>query len=150
MLTLRTFPHLPSWTPMGAQQRMPRVRAGQQRGLFDNPVGYFGTEELVAAALERIATGDPGGTAAQLAADILDELGIKPTRRAKELVAEAIRLARRGLRPRLDGVAGSACRAGEDEVRGWARTVGYATDDGDVLPHAVISAYNNSHPDRPF
>jgi hypothetical protein len=127
-----------------------RVRAGQQRGLFDNPVGFFSTEELTAAVLERLAIRDPGTPATQLVAELLDELAIKPTPRAKELAAEAVRLARRGMRPRLDSVAGSAWRAAEDEVREWARAARYTVTDADAIPHDVVAAYNAAHPERPF
>jgi hypothetical protein len=99
---------------------------------------------------QRLATFDPESPVTRLAADVLDELGIKPTPRAKELATEAIRLARCGLRPRMDEVTGSDWRAGEDEVREWARAARHAIDEGDALAPEVVAAYNRAHPDRPF
>jgi hypothetical protein len=66
--------------------------ARPQLGLFDNPVRVFSLEELTqtARALERQ---QPGQTADQLCRAVFAELAMKRTRRAADLVAEAIRIA---------------------------------------------------------
>jgi hypothetical protein len=59
-------------------------------------------------------------TVASLADDVLDELAINRTPRAREIVREAIRVARRS-HAGPDDVAPAARQAGGDEVRIWAR-----------------------------
>jgi hypothetical protein len=63
-----------------------------QLGLFDNPVGAFSLEELT-EAVRALEAGRPGRPAEELSRAVLAELNVKPSRRAAELVAEAIRLA---------------------------------------------------------
>jgi hypothetical protein len=103
----------------GVGLRPPKWRIGPQRALFDNPVGSIGMEEVTDAVL-RLSEPDRSQTVASLADDVLDELAIKRTPRAREIVMEAIRLARRS-HARPDDVAPTARQAGGDEVRTWAR-----------------------------
>jgi hypothetical protein len=73
---------------------------------------------------------------------------MKRSRRAVELVAEAIRLAR-SREPRED-IGGSGWQAGTAEVRAWALRAGYEIPaDGAISEHA-IAAYNETHQDRPY
>jgi len=126
-----------------------RLRHGPQRALFDNPVNAFSMEELVDAAR---GLDDSGSelTAAQLADGVLTELAIKPTRRGREIVREAVRLARRGTRSLLGDVAATQWQAGSGEVRAWAHAARFDIDDSDAIAEAVITAYNRAHPDRPY
>jgi hypothetical protein len=92
--------------------------------LFDNPVRVFSLDELAETvrALERAR---PGLAVGELARSVFAELAMKRTRRAEELVAEAIRMARtRPPRPEMDA-------------------------DGSI-PEQAIAAYNETHPDRPY
>jgi hypothetical protein len=83
-------------------------------GLFDNPVRVFSLDELAQTvrALERVR---PGLTAEELTSSVFAELAMKRTRRAEELVTEAIRPAR--ARPPRAEITGSAWRASTQEVR---------------------------------
>src|SRR5436190_117539 len=78
----------------GTGLRPPKWRIGPQRALFDNPVGSISMEEVTGAVL-RLSEPDRSQTVASLADDVLGELAIKRTPRAREIVMEAIRLARR-------------------------------------------------------
>src|SRR5215470_17161662 len=93
----------------GAGLRPPKWRIGPQRALFDNPVGSISMEEVTDAVL-RLSEPDRSQTVASLADDVLDELAIKRTPRAREIVMEAIRLARRS-HARPDDVAPAARQA---------------------------------------
>jgi len=133
----------------GADLAAPRLRTGPQRGLFDNPVSAFSIEELT-GTVRRIGGRSPELPVTRLTEEVLDELAIKPTRRAREIITESIRLARRPARDRLGDITATAWQAGADEVRAWARTARYELDDQDAIPEAVITAYNHAHPDRPY
>ena len=132
----------------GAGLRPPKWRIGPQRALFDNPVGSIGMEEVTGAVL-RLSEPDRSQTVASLADDVLDELAIKRTPRAREIVMEAIRLARRS-HARPDDVAPAARQAGGDEVRAWARTARFDLAESDSIPLAIIAACNRAHPDWPY
>lgn len=121
--------------------------ARPQLGLFDNPVRVFSLEELTEAvrALERER---PGRTVYELSRAVFAELAMKRTRRAAELVAEAIKVARtRG--PRAD-INGSQWQASTSEVRSWALSAGFELDGDGGIPEQAITAYNQTHPDRPY
>jgi hypothetical protein len=128
----------------GAGLRPPKWRIGPQRALFDNPVGSISMEEVTDAVL-RLSEPDRSQTVASLADDVLDELGIKRTPRAREIVTEAIRLARRS-HARPDDVAPAARHAGGDEVRTWARTARFDLAESGGIPLAIIAACNRAHP----
>src|SRR5215472_13920399 len=71
----------------GAGLHPPKWRIGPQRALFDNPVGSISMEEVTDAVL-RLSEPDRSQTVASLAGDVLDELAIKRTPRAREIVME--------------------------------------------------------------
>lgn len=73
---------------------------------------------------------------------------MKRTRRAAELVAEAIRLAR-AREPRAE-IVGSRWQASTSEVRDWAFRGGFELAGDGSLPAQAIAAYNQTHPDRPY
>jgi len=118
-----------------------------QLGLFDNSVGAFSLEEL-AEATRALEAERPGRTAEELSRAVFAELDIKRARRAAELVAEAIRLAR-ARKPRPE-IAGSRWQASTSEVRDWALRGGFELVGDDGLPEQAIAAYNQTHPDRPY
>ena len=116
-------------------------------GLFDNEVRLYSLDELTETVrcLERR---QPGRTAAELSDAVFAELAMKRTQRAVDLVAEAIRRARsRGSR---EDIGGSQWQAGTAEVRAWALGVGYEIPEDGALPEHAITAYNETHPDRPY
>jgi len=121
--------------------------ARPQLGLFDNPVRVFGLDEL-AEAVRKLERERPGRTVEELSGAVFAELAIKRTRRAADLVAEAIRLAR----PSQLGteIAGSQWQASTSEVRNWALGAGFELGAGDTIPGPAITAYNQTHPDRPY
>ena len=121
--------------------------ARPQLGLFDNPVRVFSLEELThtVRALERQR---PSQTAGQLSRAVFAELAIKRTRRASELVAEAIRIAR-AQEPRAE-ITGSQWQASTREIRDWALSSGFRIDSDGTIPEQAIMAYNQTHPDRPY
>src|SRR5215472_10889388 len=92
----------------GAGLRPPKWRIGPQRALFDNPVGSISMEEVTDAVLW-LSEPDRSQAVASLADAVLDELAIKRTPRAREIVMEATRLARRS-HARPDNVAPTAAR----------------------------------------
>lgn len=116
-------------------------------GLFDNPVGDFSLEELAETvrALERER---PGRTADELSRAVFAELAMKRTRRAADLVAEAIRVAR-AREPRAE-ITGSRWQASTREVRDWALSAGFEPGGDGGIPEQVIAAYNQTHPERPY
>jgi hypothetical protein len=115
--------------------------------LFDNPVGVFSLEELAETvrALERER---PGRTADELSRAVFAELAMKRTRRAAELVAEAIRVAR-AREPRAE-ITGSRWQASTSEVRDWALSAGFEPGSDGSIPEQAIAAYNQTHPERPY
>ena len=125
---------------------MPRP-ARRQLGLFDNSVADFSLDELAETvrALERQR---PGRTADELSRAVFAELAMKRTRRAAELVAEAIRLAR-AREPHAE-ITGSQWQASTREVRDWARSAGFDLGAGGSVPEQAVAAYNQTHPDRPY
>ena len=104
-------------------------------GLFDNPVRVFSLDELAA-------------TVEELSGAVFTELAIMRTRRAADLVAEAIRLAR----PRQPGteITGSQWQASTSEVRNWALSAGFELAADGTIPGPAITAYNQIHPGRPY
>jgi hypothetical protein len=118
-----------------------------QLGLFDNPVGAFSLEEL-AETVRALEAERPGRTAEELSRAVFAELGMKRTRRAAELVAEAIRLTRTR-EPRAE-IAGSGWQASTREVRDWALRAGFDLRGDGAIPEQAIAAYNETHPDRPY
>ena len=126
---------------------MPPRPARPQLGLFDNPVRVFSLEELTETvrALERKR---PGQTVDELSRAVFAELAMKRTRRAAELVAEAIRIAR-ARKPRPE-ITGSRWQASTREVRNWALSAGFEIGSDGSIPGHAIAAYNHAHPDRPY
>jgi hypothetical protein len=116
-------------------------------GLFDNPVRVFSLDELAETvrALERVR---PSLTVEELARAVFAELAMKRTRRAEELVAEAIRMARR--RPPRAEITGSRWQASTQEVRDWAVRASFEVDGDGGIPEHAIAAYNETHPERPY
>jgi hypothetical protein len=116
-------------------------------GLFDNPAGVFSLQELTETvrALERER---PGRPADELSRAVFGQLAMKRTRRAAELVAEAIRIAR-AREPRAE-ITGSPWQASTAEVRGWAVGAGFELGSDGGIPDQAITAYNQTHPDRPY
>ncbi len=126
---------------------MPPRPARPQLGLFDNPVGIFSMEELagIVRALERER---PRQTVDELSRAVFAELAMKRTRRAAELVAEAIRVAR-APQPRAE-ITGSRWQASTRDVRNWALSAGFDLGSDGCIPEQAITAYNQTHPDRPY
>ena len=126
---------------------MPPRPGRRPLGLFDNPVGDFSLEELAETvhALERQR---PGRTADELSRAVFAELAMKRTRRAAELVAEAIRVSR-AREPRPE-ITGSRWQASTSEVRNWAPSAGFELGGDGSIPEQAIAAYNQTHPDRPY
>jgi hypothetical protein len=118
-----------------------------QPGLFDNPVRIFSLEEL-AETVRELERRHPGQTAAELSRAVFAELAMKRTRRAAELVAEAIRVAR--AREQHAEIAGSRWQASTSEVRNWALNAGFELGSDGSVPEQAIAAYNQTHPDRPY
>lgn len=148
-MTAMTAPRADPRGQRGADLAAPPWRAGPQRALFDNPASAFSIEELT-TTVRRLEDRSPGRTVSQLTDDVLKELAIKPTQRAREIITESIRLARRGARVQLGDVTATPRQAGTGEVRAWARAARYDIGDRDAIPGAVITAYNHAHPDRPY
>ena len=75
-------------------------------------------------------------------------VAVKRTRRAAELVAEAIRVTRaRG--PRAE-ISGSRWQASTSEVRNWALSAGFEPGSDGSIGEQAIAAYNQTHPERPY
>jgi hypothetical protein len=131
----------------GYRVPMPPRPTAPQRGLFDNPVRGFSLEELTETvqALERRR---PGRTVGELTNAVFTELGMKRTRRAADLVAEAIRVARAG-QPRAE-ITGSRWQASTAEVRDWAAGNGFQIGADGTIPEQAITAYNQTHHGRPY
>jgi hypothetical protein len=126
---------------------MPPRPARRQLGLFDNPVGDFTLDEL-AVTVRALERDRPGRTADELSRAVFAELAMKRTRRAADLVAEAIRLAR-SREPRPE-ITGSRWQASTREVRDWALGAGFQPRPDGSIPEQAIAAYNQTHPDRPY
>jgi hypothetical protein len=126
---------------------MPPRPARPQLGLFDNPVAVFSLEEL-AGTVRKLERERPGRTVDELSRAVFAELAMKRTRRAAELVAEAIRLAR-VREPRAE-ITGSQWQASTQEVRNWALSTGFEIGSDGTIPGQAITAYNEIHPDRPY
>jgi hypothetical protein len=121
--------------------------ARAQLGLFDNPVRVFSLDEL-AETVRRLERERPGRTVEELSGAVFAELAIKRTRRAADLVVEAIRLAR----PRQPGteIIGSPWQASTSEVKDWALSAGFELGADGTIAGSAITAYNQTHPDRPY
>ncbi len=126
---------------------MPPRPSGPQRGLFDNPVRGFSLEELT-ETVRMLERQQPGRTVDELTSAVFTELAMKRTRRAANLVAEAIKIAR-ARQPRAD-ITGSTWQAGTSEVREWAAGNGFQIGADGTIPGQAITAYNQTHPDRPY
>jgi hypothetical protein len=126
---------------------MPPRPSGPQRGLFDNPVRGFSLEELT-ETVRMLERQQPGRTVDELTSAVFIELAMKRTRRAADLVAEAIKIAR-ARQPRAD-ITGSTWQAGTSEVREWAAGNGFQIGADGTIPGQAITAYNQTHPDRPY
>jgi hypothetical protein len=116
-------------------------------GLFDNPVQVFSLDEIaeIVRALER---SQPDLTAEELSRAVFAELAMKRTRRAVELVAEAIRIAR-PVKPLIE-IDGSPWQASTREVMDWAVGAGFELGSDGSIPEHAMTAYNQLHPDRPY
>jgi hypothetical protein len=86
----------------------------RQLGLFGNPVSDFSLEEL-SQTVRMLEREQPGRTVDELSRAVFAELAMKQTRRAAELVAEAIRVARAG--EPWPEITGSRWQASTQEVR---------------------------------
>jgi hypothetical protein len=126
---------------------MPPRPSGPQRGLFDNPIRGFSLEELT-ETVQELERQQPGRTADELARAVFTELAIKRTPRAADLVADAIRIAR-ARQPRAE-ISGSRWQASTAEVREWAVGNGFQIGPDGTIPEQAITAYNQTHPDRPY
>lgn len=126
---------------------MPPRPSGIQHGLFDNPVRAFSLEELT-GTVRMLERRRPGRTVDELITAVFTELAMKRTRRAADLVAEAIRLARS--RPPRAEITGSRWQAGTSEVRQWAAGNSFQIGTDGTIPEQAITAYNQTHPDRPY
>ncbi len=126
---------------------MPSHPARPQLGLFGNPAGAFSLEEI-AETVRTLERKQPGQNVDELSQAIFTELAMKRTRRAAELVAEAIRMAR-AREPRAE-ITGSHWQASTQEVRNWALSAGFELGRGSKIPEQAITAYNQTHPDRPY
>ncbi len=116
-------------------------------GLFDNEVRLYSLDELT-ETVRLLERSQPGRTAGELSDAVFAELAMKRSRRAVELVAEAIRRAR-SREPRED-IGGSRWQAGTAEVRAWALGAGYEIPADGAIPEHAIAAYNETHQDRPY
>jgi hypothetical protein len=126
---------------------MPSRPARRQLGLFDNPVAEFSLEDLT-KAVRRLENQHPGQTVEEITSALFTELAMKRTRRASDLIAEAIKTARAD-KPRTE-ITGTPWQASTSEVRQWATASGFQTDPGGTIPAPAITAYNQTHPDRPY
>jgi hypothetical protein len=79
---------------------------------------------------------------------VFAELAIQRTRRAADLVAEAIRLAR-SRQPGTE-ITGSQWQAATSEVRDWALSAGFELGADGTISAPAITAYNQIHPGRPY
>jgi hypothetical protein len=122
-------------------------QARPQLGLFDNLVRVFSLDEL-ADTVRKLERERPGCTVEELSSAVFAELAIKRTRRAADLVAEAIRLARPG-QPGTE-ITGSPWQASTSEVRNWTLSAGFELGADDTIPGPAITAYNEIHPGRPY
>src|SRR5580658_492241 len=127
--------------------RMPSRPERPQLGLFDNPVRVFSLDELV-ETVRKLERERPGRTTGELSRAVFAELAMKRTRRAAELVDEAIRVARTR-EPRAE-ITGSRWQASTSEVRNWALGAGFELGSNGVIPEQAITAYNQIHPERPY
>jgi hypothetical protein len=126
---------------------MPPCPVRPQLGLFDNPVSIFSMDEL--AEIVRALEGErPGQTVAELSRAVFAELAMKRTRRAAELVAEAIRVAR--AQQQRAEITGSRWQASTRDVRNWALSAGFDLGSDGSIPEQAITAYNQTHPGRPY
>jgi hypothetical protein len=129
------------------RNRMPPRSSGRQLGLFDNPVRAFSLEEL-AEAVRELERRRPGQTVDQISSALFAELAMKRTRRASDLVTEAIKIAR-AREPRAE-ITGSRWQASTSEVREWAASNRFQIGSDGTIPGPAITAYNQTHPDRPY
>lgn len=126
---------------------MPPRPSGPQRGLFDNPVRAFSLEELT-ETVRTLERQRPGRTTDELSPAVFTDLAMKRTPRAAELVADAIRIAR-AQQPRAE-ITGSQWQASTSEVRKWAARNGFQIGTDGTIPEQAMTAYNQTHPDRPY
>jgi hypothetical protein len=79
--------------PQSAPVTVGRMPHRPPLGLFDNEVRLYGLDELT-ETVRLLERSQPGRTAGELSDAVFAELAMKRSRRAVELVAEAIRRAR--------------------------------------------------------
>jgi hypothetical protein len=103
---------------------------------------------MLAEPLRALERERPRRTADELSRAVFAKLAMKRTRRAAELVAEAIRVAR-VREPRAE-ITGSRWQASTSEVRSWALSAGFEPGSDGGVPEQTIAAYNQTHPDRPY
>jgi hypothetical protein len=126
---------------------MPAPRQRPQLGLFSNPASAFSLEDL-AETVRTLERNQPGQTVEELSRAVFTELALKRTQRAADLVAEAIKMAR-DREPHAE-ITGSRWQASTQEVRNWARSAGFEPHSDGSIPEQAITAYNQTHPDRPY
>jgi hypothetical protein len=126
---------------------MPSSRQRPPLGLFSNPASAFSLEEL-AETVRTLERKQPGQTVDELSRAVFTELALKRTQRAADLVAEAIKMAR-DREPHAE-ITGSRWQASTQEVRNWARSAGFEPHSDGSIPEQAITAYNHTHPDRPY
>jgi hypothetical protein len=126
---------------------MPSRPVRPQLGLFGNPVSAYSLEELT-ETVRTLERKQPGQTVDELSRAVFAELAMKRTRRAAELVAEAIKMARP--REPQPEITGSRWHASTQEVRNWALSAGFEPGSDGSIPEQAIMAYNQTHPDRPY
>ncbi|MGH3250622.1 MAG: hypothetical protein ACRDOI_31060 [Trebonia sp.] len=126
---------------------MPPRPSGPQHGLFDNPVRAFSLEELT-ETVQELERRHPGRTVDDLTTAVFRELAMKRTHRAADLIAEAIRIAR-ARQPRAE-ITATRWQAGTAEVSQWAAGNGFQIGTDGTVPEQAITAYNQTHPDRPY
>lgn len=131
----------------GYRGHMPPRPSGTQLGLFDNPVRAFSLEQL-AKTVRKLEREQPGQTVEEISRAVFAKLAMKRTRRAADLVSEAIRIAR-ARQPRTE-ITGSRWQASTSEVRTWAAGNGFQIGADGTIPEQAITAYNQTHPDRPY
>jgi hypothetical protein len=125
------------------RNRMPPRPSGRQLGLFDNPVRAFSLEEL-AEAVRELERQRPGQTVDEISSAVFAELAMKRTRRASDLVTEAIRIARQR-EPRAE-ITGTPWQASTSEIREWAASNGFQIGTEGTIPGPAITAYNQDTP----
>lgn len=117
-----------------------RRHAARQLGLFDDPVRALSPEELT-QTVRKPERQRPGQTVDAISSAVFAELAMKRTRRASDLVTEAIRIARqRKLRAEITR---TLWRASTSEVSAWP-TYHYEIS-GNMAPQPSTVTTGTSH-----